>query len=273
MNQFNIIENILNALETNQEEPFSLEKIANSVAMHSDDLSRIFKKFTGISPQRYFNYSRLSLIKKQVARGVSLLDLTVQHNTSSESRIYDLFVNYEAVTQGEFRNGGESILMTYGLYDGVLGKTFILTTKRGITGIAFGQSEQEFFDDYISRYPFAEFRRDDLHNEAVYQELLNAIDGKRAKCNLLLIGTNFQIKVWEAILTIPRGSTTTYAALSERVGTKGFRAVGNAVGRNPISYFIPCHRVIQGKGFVGGYHWGSARKKILLANEFIEETL
>jgi len=199
--------------------------------------------------------------------GESLLDVSVKYNISSESRIYDLFVNYEAMTPGEFKKGGDGITMNYGIYEGILGKTFILTSKRGITGIAFGESEKEFLDDYRARYPYAEFKRNDEINDLVYKELINAIEGKKVESKLLLIGTNFQIKVWEALLTIPRGNVTTYAALANRIGSKGYRAVGTAIGRNPISYFIPCHRVIQGKGLVGGYHWGSARKKVLLANE------
>jgi AraC family transcriptional regulator of adaptative response/methylated-DNA-[protein]-cysteine methyltransferase len=270
-----LIEQAIQYIEANVQRQPELEEIASSVGLSEYHFQRIFTQWAGISPKRFMQFLTKEHAKGLLAESENLLETTHQVGLSSLGRLHDLFVNTEAVTPGEYRSRGAGLTIRYGLHLTPFGKCLIATTERGICNLSFVQtSEGDAIDNLVDNWEQAKMIEDHSSTAPLAARIFSAQSpaGDRqtdSPLKLHLRGTNFQIKVWEALLNIPIGAVTTYEQIAAKIGSPhAFRAVGTAVGHNPIAVLIPCHRVIRKNGEFGNYLYGSARKKALLAREF-----
>ncbi len=245
-----------------------LNEVAKSVNLSPFHFQRLFKRWAGISPKRFLQFLTLDYAKHALERSGNVLDAAYAAGLSSPSRLHDLFVSVEAVTPGEFRKRGAGLRIAYGFHPSPFGECLLAATNRGICAMYFVTSSREaVLNEVRRRWPEAEFAED---TKTTGQYLGRIFPGRnrQGKLPLHLRGTNFQIKVWQALLEIPPGAVVPYEELAAHVGNpKASRAVGSAVGQNPIAFIIPCHRVIRKVGSIGGYHGGTDRKRAMLAWE------
>ena len=234
---------------------------------------RLFTRWAGVSPKRFLQFLTKEGAKELLSRSENLLDTTHQMGLSSLGRLHDLFVTTEAVTPGEYKTHGEGVTIRYGIHLTPFGKCLIGLTERGICHLGFvSGSEGEAIDGLVNEWKEASMVEDYRSTAALVGPIFDLRYDTRIKqpLTLHLRGTNFQLKVWEALLQIPAGTATTYEGLAQRIGQPGAsRAVGSAVGHNPIAVLIPCHRVIRKVGDFGNYRYGELRKKALLAKEYL----
>jgi len=245
-----------------------LEEIADHVGLSPFHFQRLFTHWAGVSPKRFLQFLTVEHAKSLLQANSSVLDATYATGLSSPSRLYDLFVATEAVTPGEYKSGGAGIEIRYGFTETPFGMCLVATTSRGVVALAFAADEDDATDQLRSTWFGAALHRDDDVAQRIVADVFAFNQSPEAPLRLLLRGTNFQIRVWRALLEIPFGSVATYGRLAETVCTgDAARAVGNAVGANPIAYLIPCHRVIRAGGEPGGYRWGARRKTNILGWE------
>ena len=243
-----------------------LEQIAGSVGMSPHHFQRVFTEWVGMSPKRYQEYLTLGFSKELLQKRHTLLDVTLNMGLSGTSRLHDLFIKWEAMTPGEYALNGAGVEINWGFFDSPFGQMLAMATKRGLCGLGFvGESSKTvIFDDFKSRWPNAVY----IENKVILKSLIEALVIGKGTINIHLVGAPFQIKVWEALMNIPTGFVTTYSDIAKAIDNKAaVRAVGTAVGKNPISWLIPCHRVLRKNGELGGYHWGINLKTALLARE------
>lgn len=264
---FNVVRRAIDIIDQS-EQPLSLDTLAAELGMSPYHLQKLFSQWAGVSPKRFQQYLTLGHAKALIAQNHSLLDTTEATGMSSTGRLHDLFVRWEAMSPGEYARKGEGLTISYGWFDTPFGRSIAMATSRGLCAMAFTSEcrDQDAFADLSSRWPKAAF----AHNsDAVRPFVEAALGGGETK--LHLIGGPFQIKVWEALLSIPSGQVTTYSDIARAIGNpKAVRAVGTAVGHNPVSWLIPCHRVLRKTGALGGYHWGLPVKRALLAYESLK---
>lgn len=247
----------------------SLEEIAERVHLSPSHFQRLFTDWAGTSPKKFLQYISVEYAK-QLLRGeqVTLFDAAMETGLSSTSRLHDLFVNIEAMTPAEYKNEGSGLLIRYSFADSPFGQVLVASTGKGICHMAFEDHQEKGVASLHNRFPAANFQQ---QLTAFHQQALTIIQGEvlmSMPLKLHLKGTPFQLKVWEALLKIPRGKLSTYGTLAEQIGAAGAsRAVGTAIGKNPVAYIIPCHRVIQSSGVVGGYMWGTTRKTAIIGWE------
>jgi AraC family transcriptional regulator of adaptative response/methylated-DNA-[protein]-cysteine methyltransferase len=270
------IERALDYLAANVDSQPSLVEIASQVNLSEYHFQRLFTRRVGISPKKFLQYLTLDAAKQRLAASASVLDAAYDAGLSGPGRLHDLFVTVEAMTPGEFKKRGAGLVIRYGFHPCLLfGECLIMETDRGICGFAFVTTggRQAAYDDLAARWSRATFIADHAgtmnSTRRIFARYDEDVDPNAQPLRLLLCGTQFQIKVWEALLTIPMGALTTYGDLAQRIGYKkgAARAVGTANGANLISYLIPCHRVIRRSGTIGGYHWGPGRKLALIGWE------
>jgi len=258
-------------LQANYLEQPGLETVARAVHMSEFHFQRVFSRWAGISPKRFLQFLTVEHAKRQLAESKPVLDATFDSGLSSPGRLHDLFVSVEAVTPGEFKTRGEGIQITYGFHPTPFGKCLIGVTPRGICWLSFHEngSQRAVLRDLQSHWRGAELVDGAKTTAPIVNEIFSNLEkGEKASLSLLLMGTNFQLKVWQALLRIPRGDVTTYENIGQLIGApKSARAIGSAVGDNRVAYLIPCHRVIRKSGMLGGYHWGEPRKRAMLAWE------
>ena len=251
-------------------DPMALDQIASEMNMSTAHFQRLFSRWVGVSPKRYQQYLMLDHAKTLLRDRFTTLGTAHAVGLSGSSRLHDLFLRWEAMSPGEFARKGEGLVISWGWFDSPFGPSLVMGTDRGICGLAFAAEtgEAPAMNDMRRRWPGATFRENpDLLRDWV-QIAFATQDGSGEKAPLYLIGAPFQIKVWEALLSIPSGHVTTYSEIAQTIGTpKAVRAVGTAVGRNPISWLIPCHRALRKSGGLGGYHWGLPVKRAMLAFE------
>ena len=265
------IEKAIEFLAENYQNQLSLDKVARSVNLSEFHFQRLFRRWAGISPKRLVQFLTLEHAKQALEESRSVLDAAYDAGLSSPSRLHDLFVTTEAMTPGEFKAKGAGLEISYGFHASPFGECVLAVTERGICGLGFVQegNRKQALEDFRRRWPAARFEENPGKTQGYMDGIFSAKKRNGAEpVRLLLMGTNFQIKVWEALLRIPSGSVVSYEDLARRLGKpSAARAVGGAVGRNPISFLIPCHRAIRKMGITGDYHWGAARKKAILAWE------
>jgi AraC family transcriptional regulator of adaptative response/methylated-DNA-[protein]-cysteine methyltransferase len=253
-----------------QDQP-SLEQMAEAAHLSPFHFQRVFKRWAGVSPKRFLQFLTKEGAKELLDRSENLLETTHQVGLSSLGRLHDLFVTVEAVTPGEYKSRGAGVTIRYGLHATPFGKCLIATTDRGICHLSFVQSsEGDAIDGLVAEWKQARMIEDYRATAPLVRPIFDLqYNDDRKPLNVHLRGTNFQLKVWEALLQIPAGEVTTYASLAARIGKPAAaRAVGTAIGHNPIAVLIPCHRVIRKIGEFGNYRYGALRKKALLAREF-----
>ncbi len=256
--------------ENFQEQP-SLEEIARRVHLSKYHFQRVFTRWAGISPKRFLQFLTLQHAKGLLAASRSVLDTALETGLSGPGRLHDLFVTVESVTPGEFKVGGDGVRIDYGWHASPFGECLVAVTERGICGAGFndGGRRADALADLRQRWPEAILEENPARTGPLAERMfLTGRAGAKKPLPLYLRGTNFQVKVWEALLRIPAGSAASYEDVAALVGRpKATRAVAGAVARNPVAFLIPCHRVIRKTGGFGNYRWGAARKRAMLAWE------
>ena len=246
----------------------SLEAIAAAVHLSPYHLQRLFGEWAGLSPKRFLQYLTKEYARQQLQAAEDVLSVSVGAGLSSTSRLHDLMVSCEAMTPGEIRSGGEGLAIGYGYAGSPFGEAIIAWTQRGICHLAFVAGGRSAMGaELVAAWPRATVTRDDGQADALLRQVF-AETPSPGRLHLVLRGTNFQIKVWEALMQVGCGQVLSYRQLAGQAGCPGAqRAVGSALAANSIAWLIPCHRVIRGSGEVGDYRWGSERKQAMLAWE------
>lgn len=248
----------------------TLDEIAAHVCLSPFHFNRLFTRWAGTSPQRFLRFLTKEYAKQVLAESGDLLDATYQAGLSGTSRLHDLFVSYEAMTPAQYRAQAAGLIIRYGFHATPFGECLLSLTDRGICGLTFQPaSEREAaLAQLAETWPGATLQANAAETALVIPQLFAAEGGAGQPVAVLLKGTNFQIKVWEALLRLPAGACASYKGIATAIGQPGAsQAVGNALGVNNIGYLIPCHRVIQEHGGPGGYRWGRARKQAMLGWE------
>lgn len=244
----------------------SLEQLSTQMQMSPAHFQRLFSQWVGVSPKKYQQYLTLGHAKSLLSERFTTLAAADAVGLSGSGRLHDLFIRWEAMSPGSFARKGEGLNIAWGWFDSPFGKALLMGTDKGICGIAFAAeaSEADAMADLTARWPKANYYSD----ADMLRPWAEAAFGASGEAKLYLIGAPFQIKVWEALLSVSSGHVTTYSEIAQSIGTpKAVRAVGTAVGRNPVSWLIPCHRALRKSGGLGGYHWGLPVKRAMLAWE------
>jgi len=263
------IEKAILFLEKNALRMPDLKEIARSANLSEYYFQRLFRRWAGISPKRFLQALTLEHAKQALKNSGSLLNAAYETGLSGPGRLHDLFVNMEAVTPDEFRNQGASLRIRYGFHPSPFGECLIAVTDRGISDLAFVPQGKRprLIRELKMQWKRAEVLEDPSAIRPYVDRIFSAAKSAEP-LTLHLKGTNFQIKVWQALLKVPAGMVASYEDIARKIDRpNAVRAVANAVAHNPVAYLIPCHRVIRKTGAVGGYRWGSARKKAILAWE------
>jgi AraC family transcriptional regulator of adaptative response/methylated-DNA-[protein]-cysteine methyltransferase len=269
------IEQAIRYIEANAARQPELGEIAANLNLSESHFQRLFTRWAGISPKRFLQYLTKENAKLLLARSTNLLEATYEAGLSSPGRLHDLFIQCEAVTPGEFKSRGAGVDIAYGFHPTPFGECLLALTGRGICFLAFVDGDRESVLDQLKRdWANATLKENPAQTAVFIEQIFASHPGKSLTPReprgiaLHLRGTNFQIKVWEALLRLPSGQVTSYESLAGQVCTsKAARAVGNAVAHNPVAYLIPCHRVIRKLGGFGNYRYGATRKKALLIRE------
>jgi len=248
-----------------------VEEIAAAIGITSAELTSLFRRWCGLTPKAFLQAVTLDLARRLLDGGMPLLDCALELGLSGPSRLHDLFVTHEAISPGEYKTGGAGLVIFYDFVPSPFGIALVMLNERGLCGLAFADEtgEQAAFEDMARRWPRAEYRRDPARVAPVAVRIFNSARWQPDQpLKVFLIGTDFEVRVWETLLGIPLGRTTTYSTIANRIEKpKAARAVGAAVGRNPISFVVPCHRVLGKSGALTGYHWGLTRKRAMLGWE------
>ncbi len=270
-NDYRRVEQAIAFLETNFHRQPELKEIAASVNLSEYHFQRLFTRWVGISPKRFLQFLTKERAKELLEKSHDVLGVAYETGLSGPGRLHDLFVTCEAVTPGEFKNKGEGLAIAYGFHPTPFGECLLAMTERGISNLSFVQDGDRAgaLDALKDHWRKARLSKDAARTGPLVSQVFAWYIGRTpSPLHLVLNGTNFQIKVWEALLQIPAGAMVSYEDIAARIGMPGAsRAVSNAVAQNPIPVIIPCHRVIRKAGEFGGYHYGTARKKALLGWE------
>jgi AraC family transcriptional regulator, regulatory protein of adaptative response / methylated-DNA-[protein]-cysteine methyltransferase len=248
-----------------------IEAIAAAAGVSAGDLHHLFRRWAGITPKAFLQALTLDHARRLLRDSASVLDATFEVGLSGPGRLHDLFVTHEAMSPGEWKSGGAGLTVSYGFHPSPFGAALVMTTERGLAGLAFADAgeEQAALADMQSRWPEANIVEDRARTAKLARRIFDPKLWRADRpLRVVLIGTDFELRVWEALLEIPMGRATTYSDIAVRLGaTKAARAVGAAVGKNPISFVVPCHRVLGKSGDITGYHWGLTRKRAMLGWE------
>lgn len=266
------ITKVINYINEHYKEQPTLEELANHVHLSPFHFQRMFKEWVGISPKQFLQYITIGYAKSLLKdKELTLFDTSYEAGLSSTSRLHDLFIKIEGMTPSEYKNKGKELLISYSFYKSKFGLLVLASTRKGLCFIHFVVDEKSGLDLLKDHFSNAEF----LQKETPFHIKAKSIysnDWENVKeLKLHLKGTDFQLKVWESLLKIPQGSLTTYGNIANDIDKpKASRAVGTAIGSNPIAFLIPCHRVIQSSGKLGGYMWGTARKQAIIGWEAVQ---
>ena len=249
----------------------SLDAIADHVGISAPHLHHVFRRWSGLSPKAFLQAVTLDHARRLLREEVSILDASLELGLSGPARLHDLFVTHEAMSPGDWKAGGQGLELSYGFHPSPFGEAIAVITDRGLAGLGFvdNQDREAALADMTRRWPKAKFVPDQTRTAPF---IGRAFDPERwqpdTPLNVILIGSDFEVRVWRTLLGIPLGKATTYGDIADRIGKpKAARAVGAAIGRNPISFVVPCHRVVGKSGALTGYHWGLTRKQAILGWE------
>jgi AraC family transcriptional regulator of adaptative response/methylated-DNA-[protein]-cysteine methyltransferase len=269
---YHVIRRALDAIDQSPT-PLTLDGLAAAMNMSPAHFQRVFSRWVGVSPKRYQQYLRLDHAKTMLAENFTTLATADAVGLSGSGRLHDLFLKWEAMSPGEYAKGGADLYIFWGWFESPFGPSIVMGTDKGICGLGFADEmgADAAMHDLLRRWPNARF----AENPARLKPWVDTAFGVTPtddKAPLYLIGAPFQLKVWEALLSIPSGHVTSYSDIAQSIGApRAVRAVGTAVGRNPVSWLIPCHRALRKSGALGGYHWGLPVKRALLAWESARE--
>lgn len=263
------IANAIEYIKANFQQQPDLDEVAEKVHLSPFHFQRLFTEWAGTSPKKFLQYISLEHAKKILQENnTTLLDAVAETGLSGTSRLHDLFVNIEGMTPGEYKNGGRDLSINYSFAESPFGNILVASTYKGICSMTFYEDEVMALSDLHSKFPNASFynKLDMQQQNALF--IFQHDWSKLNTIKLHLKGTPFQLKVWETLLKIPMGKLATYGTVAEHIGKpKASRAVGTAIGSNPVAFLIPCHRVIQSSGLIGGYMWGPTRKTAIIGWE------
>ena len=252
----------------------ALDEIAAHVGLSPAHFQRLFVRWAGLSPKAFLHAVTLEQARDMLHRGESVLDTSYELGLSGPGRLHDLFVRYEAMTPGDYKTGGADLVISYGCHASPFGTALAMVTKRGLAGLAFCEDDhaiekQAALEDMMHRWPNAHYQEETAQTAPYVDQAFNPDKWQADRpLKVVLMGSEFNVSVWEELLKIPSGHAVTYGTLASKLGKpKAARAIGTAVGRNPISFVVPCHRVLRKSGELGGYHWGLARKRAIIGWE------
>ncbi len=266
------IERAIAFLMDNYKNQPSLQEVAEALDLGPHHFQRLFKEWVGVSPKKFIQYLSLDYAKERLKREVPLIQVADEVGLSGTGRLHDLFVSIEGMTPGEFKDGGRGLAINYQLSDSPFGSVFVASTQKGVCALFFCEHEEEGLRELREIFPKAQFQKKSDHLQQAALAIFNKDWQKPSEIKLHLAGTSFQLKVWEMLLKIPEGELRTYKEVAQALEQENSsRAVGTAIGKNPIGFIIPCHRVIRGSGLLGGYRWGLARKASIIGWEAAKE--
>ena len=268
---YEIVRRVIEHISQKWRDQPALNELARAVDMEPTALQKLFTRWAGLSPKGFLQAVTLDHARRLLASDLPLLDASYELGLSGPGRLHDLFVTHEAMSPGEIKARGEGLTIRHGFHVCPFGIALLMVTDRGLAGLAFCDpgGERAAFEDMAGRWPFARFE-EDMAATSLYAARIFAPGNWRHDdpLRVVLIGTDFQVSVWEALLQIPMGKAEAYSAIADRIGRpKAPRAVGAAVGANPISFVVPCHRAVGKSGALTGYHWGLTRKRAMLGWE------
>lgn len=266
---YNRIAEAIEYIKTNFKEQPDLDEVAEQVHLSPFHFQRLFSEWAGTSPKKFLQYISIEHAKKILTgQQATLLDTAFETGLSGTGRLHDLFINIEGMTPSEYKNGGKNLSVNYSFAESPFGNLIVASTPKGVCYMAFDDDEEKALNDLKARFPHAVFQR---KSDLLQQNALFIFQNDWSKPNeikLHLKGTDFQLKVWETLLKVPMGQLSTYGHIAEQIGnSNASRAVGTAIGSNPVAFIIPCHRVIQSSGNIGGYMWGNTRKTAIIGWE------
>lgn len=268
---YEIVRHVIEFLSENWRDQPSLETIAARVQMEPTRLQKLFTRWAGLSPKGFLQAVTLDRARTLLEQSATVLDATYEVGLSGPGRLHDLFVTHEAVTPGIYRARGEGLTIRYGYHPSPFGIALVLATEYGLAGLAFAEpgTETATLADMMRRWPKADYVEDEATTAPLARRVFDKkLWSPKTPLRVVLIGSDFQIRVWETLLKIPLGRATTYSDVANHIDRPtAARAVGAAVGRNPISFVVPCHRVLGRSGSLTGYHWGLTRKRAILGWE------
>ena len=268
---YDVIRKVIEHISLDYREQPSLDALAAEAGLETTALQKLFTRWAGLSPKGFLQAVTMDHARRLLDDGLPLLDAAYEVGLSGPSRLHDLFVTHEAMSPGDFKTRGGGLTIRYGFRASPFGRALVMTTPRGICGIAFSDDakDEEALADMTRRWPSAAYIRDD---GAIAGDAARVFEpnrwNAREPLRIVLIGTDFQVRVWQNLLNVPMGKATTYGKIAAEIGApKASRAVGAAVGANPVSFVVPCHRAVGSTGALTGYHWGLTRKRAILGWE------
>ncbi|MEX0779313.1 MAG: methylated-DNA--[protein]-cysteine S-methyltransferase [Balneolales bacterium] len=269
---FNRIAEAIDYIQRNFRSQPILEEVAKHTNLSSYHFQRMFTQWAGISPKQFLQYTSIEYAKKVLKENKpSLFEAAMDTGLSGTGRLHDLFLKIEGMTPGEYKNGGENLFLNYSYAETPFGKILVASTAKGICYMAFADSEVHSLKILQNKFPNASYRQMTDHNQQTALNIFTHDWSKPDHIKLHLKGSDFQLKVWETLIKIPTGRLTTYGDIARQIDIpKASRAVGTAIGKNPVAILIPCHRVIRSTGAFGGYHWGSTRKTAMIGWEAVK---
>ena len=248
-----------------------IDTVAGAAGVTPTELHHLFRRWCGLTPKAFLQAITLHHARELLRSSASVLDTAYEVGLSGPGRLHDLFVTHEAMSPGEWKAGGEGLTISYGFHPSPFGIALVMTTPRGLAGLALADAgkERKALADMRSRWPKARYVEDFAATAPTARRIFDpALWRKDTPLRVVLIGTDFEVRVWEKLLTIPMGQLDTYSGIAAKLGEpKAARAVGAAVGKNPICFVVPCHRVVGKNGDLTGYHWGLTRKRAMLGWE------
>lgn len=271
-NNYKHIERAILFLKENYQNQPSLQEIANVVGTSPSHCQKMFLQWAGVSPKDFIQFLTVTHAKQLLKENNTLLATTFDVGLSSTSRLHDLFIKIESLSPGQYKTQADKIIINYEFYETLFGKALIAETDKGICHCHFIQTQEKAITGLKKEWPKAKLIKQKSHYAQMAQSIINNTYSSQNTLAFHLKGTSFQIKVWEALLRIPRGNLVSYQTIANTIKKpKANRAVGSAIGKNPIAYLIPCHRVIRNNGILGDYRWNAARKTSLIAWESAQE--
>ena len=268
---YEVVRRAIGHIRSHWREQPEIETIAEAAGVTPTELHHLFRRWAGITPKAFLQALTLDGARRLLRDSASVLDATYEVGLSGPGRLHDLFVTHEAMSPGEWKAGGEGLTIRFGLHPSPFGTALIMATERGLAGLALADrgEEQSALTDMKSRWPKARYVEDPATTAAFAKRIFDPSQWRPSEpLRVILIGTDWEVRVWEALLKIPMGKVATYSAIAGKVRTpSAARAVGAAVGKNPICFVVPCHRVIGKSGELTGYHWGITRKRAMLGWE------
>lgn len=266
---YNRIADAIDYIKANFKEQPNLDEVAEKVHLSPFHFQRLFSEWAGTSPKKFLQYTSLEHAKKLLKENQATISETAfETGLSGTSRLHDLFVSIEGMTPAEYKNGGKNLSINYSFAESPFGNIIVASTQKGVCFMAFAEDEIIGFQDLKNKFPNAAFTRklDLAQQNALF--IFQNDWSKLSEIKLHLKGTDFQLKVWETLLKIPMGKLSTYGTIANQIQKpNASRAVGTAIGSNPVAFLIPCHRVIQSSGVFGGYMWGNTRKTAIIGWE------